>query len=307
MFNIAVVGASNFGCSASKGVRISGHPCKGVPKLGIPLRWEVQDTPQINSVIFCYSYTNLRKGECGMDQLKVFNFLGTDIRIVMKDGEPWWIAKDVCDVLDIGNSRQALTRLDADEKGVISNDTLGGEQQMQAVNESGLYSLIIGSRKPEAKQFKRWITHEVLPTIRKTGGYVANDDLFISTYLPHADEQTKLIFKATLETVRKANEQIVIMKPKVEYFDALVESNLLTNFRETAKELHTRERTFIHWLQEQGYIYRDAKGKLQPYAAHVPKLFEMKEWERNGQSGVRALITPKGRETFRLLLTMKAG
>lgn len=106
-----------------------------------------------------------------MNQLQVFNFVGNEIRVVAKDGQPWWVAKDVCDVLEIKNSRDALGRLDEDEKGVASTDTLGGTQQVQVVNESGLYSLVLSSRKPEAKQFKRWITHEVIPAIRKTGTY----------------------------------------------------------------------------------------------------------------------------------------
>jgi prophage antirepressor-like protein len=106
--------------------------------------------------------------------IKVFQYEGRQIRTVtFENGDPGFIAKDVCDVLEIGNSRMALERLDDDEKGVISTDTPGGTQEMQAVTESGLYSLVLGSRKPEAKQFKRWITHEVLPAIRKTGQYIA--------------------------------------------------------------------------------------------------------------------------------------
>ena len=93
------------------------------------------------------------------------------VRVVDKDGDPWFVAKDVCDCLDIGNSRQALTYLDEDEKGVTTNDTLGGVQEMSIVSESGLYSLILRSRKPEAKTFKRWIVRDVLPSIRKTGSY----------------------------------------------------------------------------------------------------------------------------------------
>ena len=87
-------------------------------------------------------------------------------------GEPWFVAKDVCDALGFGNSRSSLALLDEDEKGVHSMDTLGGNQTMTTVSEAGLYSLILRSRKAEAKQFKRWITHEVLPTIRKHGGYL---------------------------------------------------------------------------------------------------------------------------------------
>lgn len=86
-------------------------------------------------------------------------------------GEPWFVAADVCAALTIGNSRMALDRLDDDEKGVSSIDTHGGKQDMAVVNESGLYALILGSRKPEAKRFKRWVTHDVLPSIRKTGAY----------------------------------------------------------------------------------------------------------------------------------------
>lgn len=238
-----------------------------------------------------------------MNQLQqVFTYGETQIRTVVQSGEVLFVGKDVCDVLEIKNSRDALGRLDEDEKGVVLIDTPGGKQQMLCINEAGLYSLILTSRKPEAKQFKRWVTHEVLPTIRKTGGYVANEDMFINTYLPFADDQTKLMFRGVLETVRKQNEQIAAMKPKVEYFDALVDRNLLTNFRDTAKELQVKERFFIDWLLKNKFVYRDQKNKLKPYAAYVPELFELKEWKRNGRADVQTLITPKGRETFRLLL-----
>ncbi len=107
-----------------------------------------------------------------MNQIVAFNFESHHVRVAMgTDMEPWFVASDVCAALTIGNSRMALDRLDDDEKGVSSIDTLGGKQDMAVVNESGLYSLILGSRKPEAKRFKRWVTHEVLPSIRKTGSY----------------------------------------------------------------------------------------------------------------------------------------
>ena len=107
-----------------------------------------------------------------MSSLTVFdnNQFGR-VRSVLIEDEPWFAAADVCRALDISNSRQALARLDDDEKGVISTDTPGGEQKMAFVNEPGLYSLVLGSRKPEAREFKRWITHEVIPAIRKTGAY----------------------------------------------------------------------------------------------------------------------------------------
>lgn len=112
----------------------------------------------------------------GDDQgVRPFEFpdTGQEIRVVRINGEPWWVAADVCSVLDIGNSRQALARLDDDEKGVTVTDTPGGPQEVAIVNEPGLYSLMLRSRKPQAKAFKRWITHEVIPAIRKTGHYEA--------------------------------------------------------------------------------------------------------------------------------------
>ena len=109
-----------------------------------------------------------------MNTLTVFdsNQFGR-VRSLLIDGDPWFVATDVCRALEISNSRDALARLDGDEKGVASTDTLGGAQMMNIINEPGLYSLVMGSRKPEAKEFKRWITHEVIPSIRKTGAYAA--------------------------------------------------------------------------------------------------------------------------------------
>lgn len=104
----------------------------------------------------------------------IFNYNNRTIRTAGTPESPLFCAKDVCDILELGNSRQALARLDDDEKGVILNDTPGGTQQMQAVTEPGLYKLISSSRKPEAKAFLRWVAHEVLPSIRKTGQYSVN-------------------------------------------------------------------------------------------------------------------------------------
>lgn len=104
-----------------------------------------------------------------LDDMAMFE--GHEVRMVHRDGETWWVAADVCQILGIDNHRQAVTRLEEDEKGVISNDTLGGKQEMLTVNEPGLYSLIFTSRKAEAKRFKRWVFHEVLPTIRRSGSY----------------------------------------------------------------------------------------------------------------------------------------
>ena len=106
-----------------------------------------------------------------MENLQIFNYGEIPVRTVFLDGEPWWVLADVCRVLGIKNSRDVVNRLDPDEKGVGQIDTPGGNQNMTIINESGLYKVILRSDKPEAKPFTRWVTHEVLPAIRKTGAY----------------------------------------------------------------------------------------------------------------------------------------
>lgn len=119
------------------------------------------------------SNKNESRAQASGGQAKVFTFNASNqnIRVQMKDGEPWFVAKDVCDALEIENNRNATARLDDDEKGVSIVRTSSGDQQMTIVNESGLYNLIFQSRKPEAKAFRKWVTSEVLPTLRKTGRY----------------------------------------------------------------------------------------------------------------------------------------
>jgi prophage antirepressor-like protein len=226
-----------------------------------------------------------------------------EISILLIDNNPFFPAADVARVLGYSNPHKAINDHCRPE-GVneVLVPTNGGQQIKKFISEGNLYRLISRSKLPEAEKFEKWIFDEVLPILRKTGGYVSNEDMFISTYLPHADNQTKLMFRATLETVRKQNEQMAIMQPKADYFDRLVDRNLLTNFRDTAKELEIGERTFIKWLLDNGYIYRDQKGKLKPYGKYISELFKLKDFERNGRADVQTLITPKGKETFRLLM-----
>jgi prophage antirepressor-like protein len=244
------------------------------------------------------------KGGYLMNDLQIFknNEFG-EIRTALINNEPYLMLNDICRILDIKNASDTKSRLNKDGVGTTEViDSLGRKQQATFINESNFYKVVFQSRKPEAERFTEWVTSEVLPTIRKTGGYVANDELFIQTYLPHADEQTKLMFRTTLFTVRKLNEEKALMQPKADYFDALVERNLLTNFRDTAKGFKIKERIFIEWLEDKKFIYRDIKNKIKPYAKYAPDLFEIKEWTRNDKTGNQTLITPKGRETFRLLL-----
>ena len=141
------------------------------------------------------------------NSIKVFeNPIFGQIRMVMVDDEPWFVAKDISDKLGYAQTSNMMKRIDDED---FKSSVLDGmNMKSLLINESGLYSAIIGSKLPSAKQFKHWVTSEVLPTISKTGGYVNNDELFISTYLPYADENTKLIFSQTLKTVREQNETI---------------------------------------------------------------------------------------------------
>lgn len=141
------------------------------------------------------------------NSIEVFeNPIFGQIRMTMVDDEPMFCLVDVCRALEIKNATDVAKRLDEDE---LTRLNLGGRAgESNFITESGLYAVIVRSDKPNAKKFRKWVTSDVLPTIRKTGGYVNNDELFISTYLPYADENTKLIFSQTLKTVREQNETI---------------------------------------------------------------------------------------------------
>lgn len=234
-----------------------------------------------------------------------------EIRTVIIDNEPWFVAADVCRALEIDST--ATRRLDDDEKSALrltqtSSNGVEQEREMTVINEPGLYSLVLGSRKSEAKEFKRWVTHEVIPSIRKHGAYMTEDTIKKVLTTPDFIIQLATELKEEQERSAALRKENQIMKPKAEYFDCLVDRNLLTNFRDTAKELHVKQNEFITYLLELGYVYRDKKKKLLPYAQYVNEgLFELKEYsnKQTGQCGNQTLITPKGRETFRLLLKAK--
>jgi prophage antirepressor-like protein len=156
-------------------------------------------------------YDNKKESRINMEnQLKIFSYAGNEIRTVPRDGETWWVLRDVCEILEISNSSNVAARLDADEKGVHTADTLGGKQELTIVSESGLYSVILLSRKPDAKKFKRWVTHEVLPSIRKHGLYAVDDlinnpDAFIAALQAlKAERAEKALLAAQNETLEIA-------------------------------------------------------------------------------------------------------
>ena len=230
-----------------------------------------------------------------------------DIRMMDINGETWFVGKDVASILGYKNTRQAIaTNVDEDDKGVHEMDTPSGRQEMTIINESGLYALVLNSKLKTARDFKNWVTKDVLPAIRRNGGYVTGQQDMTPQELMAAAllmaQKTIADRDARISTLTVENQ---IMAPKADYFDALVDRNLLTGFRETAKQLGVPPRAFVSFLIEKKYIYRDKKGKLLPYEAKNDGLFEVKEClnEKTQWSGVQTLITPKGRETFRLLFT----
>ena len=189
-------------------------------------------------------------------------------------------------------------------------ETPSGMQDMTIINESGLYSLILSSKLPAAKEFKRWVTSEVLPVIRRHGAYmtpetlqaaILNPDTMIQLCQQLKAEQDKNARLAAENSALTVDKQI--MQPKADYFDELVDRNLLTNFRETAKQLGVPPKKFISFLVEKKYLYRDKRGKLLPYEDRNNGLFSVKETynEKTQWAGTQTLVTPKGRETFRLL------
>lgn len=153
-----------------------------------------------------------------MNELQVFNnAMFGNVRIILQDNEPWFVAKDVCECLEINNSRQALSRLDADEKAdVILNDG-SQNRNMNTVNEYGLYSLVLSSRKPEAKEFKRWITHDVLPTLRRTGSYSLN--------IPKTLPEALRAYADEVEQHNKTKALVEAQRPKVLFADAVSTSD----------------------------------------------------------------------------------
>lgn len=248
-----------------------------------------------------------------MNNIQIFNNpeFG-QVRTVAIDDEPWFAGKDVAAALGYSNTKDALARhVDTDDKRGSRITTPSGAQEMTIINESGLYSLILSSKLPNAKKFKRWVTSEVLPAIRKTGGYIPHDEEMSDAEIMAKAFQ---ISQRTIEEqhrkigaleIEKSHLQVEnqVMAPKADYFDELVDRNLLTNFRDTVKQLGIAPKKFVTLLLEKKYIFRDQKGKLMPYQDKNKGLFEVKECfnQKTKWSGVQTMVTPKGRETFRLL------
>lgn len=197
------------------------------------------------------------------------------VRTTVIDGEPWFVAADVCHALDIGNPSDALNRLDDDERTLVSIEGASNGKPVNGVNEPGLYSLVLGSRKPEAKAFKRWITHEVIPAIRKTGGY----------QVPQSpEEQMAQGLLAAQKLLAEKDKRIEEMRPKEIFADAVSVSKTDILIGDLAKLIKQNghdigQKRLFAWLREKGYLIK-RKGldwNMPTQKAMEMKLFRVKE------------------------------
>ena len=214
------------------------------------------------------------------NSLQLFQNAGFKVRVVMRDGEPWFVAKDVCTCLEIANVSDACSRLDEDERGIVSTDTPSGNQEMLIVSEPGLYSLIGSSKKPEAKAFKRWVNHEVLPSIRKTGGYgIRTVDDMIN------DPDTAIRLLTQLKILRLQNDQLEMERDEAIRTKAEIgsrrEATAMNTASQKSKECEKlREQigdsktykavTAITWLPD--YFNMSNRGLYGSLAANLKKI-----------------------------------
>lgn len=243
-----------------------------------------------------------------MNDVKIFeNPEFGRVRTTVIDGEPWFVAADVCHALDIGNPSDALNRLDDDERTLVSIEGASNGKPVNGVNEPGLYSLVLGSRKPEAKAFKRWITHEVIPAIRKTGGYrvpqspaeqMAQGLLAAQKLLAERDA-----------TIAKQNEQIAVLTPKGIFADAVTASKtsiLVGGLAKLIKQqgIDIGQKRLFAWMRENGFLIKSGTEKNMPtQRAMDMKLFEVKEGSFVDGNGVNRItrttkVTGKGQVYF---------
>ena len=204
------------------------------------------------------------------------------IRTLVKDGEPWFVGKDAAKILGYAKPRNAIAaHVDyEDKKDALIQGDLGGTQKMIVINESGIYSLIMSSKLPKAKEFKRWVTSEILPTIRRTGGYVANEDMFIENYLPFLDEPYRNLFRLQMVFIDKLNERIRHDQPLVEFAEQVAGTDNLIDMNAMAKlareeNIQIGRNRLFQWLREKGILMSDNL----PYQKYIESgYFKVKEY-----------------------------
>ena len=243
-----------------------------------------------------------------MTDLQIFNNdrFG-QVRIVPVEGELMFVAKDVCDCLEITKHRDAISRLDSDERGSVKLDTPGGKQDVAAINEYGLYNLVLSSRKPEAKEFKRWITHDVIPSIRKTGSY----SLAVPKSLPealraYANEVES--HNATKAIVAQQEQQIAEFKPVKDYVDKILSSKSCLTITQIAADYGMSAQELNKILHEAG-LQRKVGDQWILYKQHMSKGFTKSETftfcRSDGRldSKITTKWTQKGRLEIHSILT----
>jgi anti-repressor protein len=230
-----------------------------------------------------------------MNEIQVFNNKKFgNVRVIEQDGEPYFVGKDIAEILGYQNSSKALNdHVDNEDK--LNNESLSslGQRGGWIINESGLYSLILGSKLPSAKEFKRWVTKDVLPTIRKTGGYVGNEDMFIDTYLPYADENVKQLFKLNLITIRQLNNKIEYMEPLAAFAETVSDTSDLIDMGRMAKLLNDEHipigrNKLFEWLRAKKILM----SNNTPYQQYIDSgHFKVKEKVTETAYGTKIFVT----------------
>ena len=238
-----------------------------------------------------------------MNELQVFkNEEFGAIRTVLMSGEPWLVGKDVAEALGYTNPQKALREhIDDEDKGVNKMDTPGGRQKLLVINESGLYSLVMSSKLESAKRFKRWVTSEVIPSIRKNGGYIAgqetlSDDELLAKALLVA--QNKIAERDAL--IQRQREQIEADKPKVLFSNAVAASKTSILVGELAKLIcqnghQIGQKRLFQWMRDKGYLLKYGTSYNMPAQRYIEQgLFEIKESAiQNPDGSVRLTKTTK--------------
>lgn len=238
-----------------------------------------------------------------MNNLTIFeNQQFGKIRTVVAQGNVLFCGKDIAEALGYKDTVNAIKQ-HCRINGVVKHhltDNLGRTQQAAFIDEGNLYRLITHSKLPEAEKFESWVFDEVLPTIRKTGGYISNEDTFINTYLPNADEQTKIMIKSNLETIRSLNNQIEQDKPKVLFANAVETAHTSILVGELAKLLRQNgvqmgQNRLFDWLRAEGYLIKGGSSRNMPTQYAMERgLFEvMERTVSNPDGSVRITKTPK--------------
>ena len=235
-----------------------------------------------------------------------------ELRTVRKNGDPWFVGKDVAKALGYSNPRKAIIdHVDQEDRycgdGVTIHDSIGREQHPVVINESGLYSLILSSKLESAKRFKHWVTSEVLPSIRRHGAYMtdalleqAAGNADVAAQVVRALSEERTLNKKLAGQLKQAEAQLTVALPKAAYFDALVDCPDCTGIRLTAKELGVPQSMFTAYLVRKKYAYYDSKGIMHPHALPYRNgLFVVREFiAPNGHRGTQMLVTPRGKQVF---------